>query len=48
MPEYVWDNKKDRFRGPIMLLVNGVVQVDRSISLNDGDTVILKKILVGG
>jgi hypothetical protein len=48
IPEFMWDNKKNDFRGPVMLIVNGVVQLDRSAPLHQGDVIQISKVMVGG
>lgn len=48
IPDFMWDNKKNDFRGPVMFIVNGVVQLDRSAPLYQGDVIQISKVMVGG
>jgi hypothetical protein len=47
-PEYLWDDNKKGFRGPIMLIINGTVQLNQTKYLHNGDYIQLIKVKVGG
>jgi len=48
IPAFMWDTTKNDFRGPIIILVNGTVQMNRAFVLHQGDFIQLRKVMVGG
>jgi hypothetical protein len=48
LPAYMWDGARQRFRGPILLLVDKKVQLDHSTRLCDGQEVTVMHALAGG
>jgi hypothetical protein len=47
-PPHIWNNKKLRFRGPVIIVINEKATQDMNLQLNHGDHILLVKALVGG
>ena len=48
LPESIWNHKKNRFRGPIIVSSDNVVLKSEDTLLRDNQLIKLKRFLVGG
>lgn len=48
IPEHLWNFKKHRFRGGVVIMINDKAEPDRNAKLRDADVVTLFKAVVGG
>jgi hypothetical protein len=48
LPEAIWNQKKRRFRGPVLLSSNEQLIKDETTRLYDGQKIQLRRFLVGG
>ena len=47
-PPYIWNSKKQKFRGPVIFVVNDKSTRKMNLKLKEGDHILLVKALVGG
>ena len=47
-PPHIWDKTKQKFRGPVILVVNKIATRDMNLQLKHGDHIQIVKALVGG
>jgi hypothetical protein len=47
-PPHIWDIKRQKFRGPVILVVNKIPTRNMNLRLTDGDHILLVKAMVGG
>ena len=47
-PPHIWDKTKQKFRGPVILVINKIPTRDMNLRLNQGDHIQLVKAMVGG
>jgi hypothetical protein len=48
LPAYLWDGQEKQFRGPVVLLIDDELILDKSTPLRDGMLIYLMKALAGG
>ena len=48
IPDFLWDEKKHGFRGPVVIIIDKQAATDLRTKLADGQEVELHKVLVGG
>jgi hypothetical protein len=48
LPDFFWNTKKKRFRGPIIVMLDNKVVTDPKTPLEHGNSIKLFKALVGG
>lgn len=47
-PEHIWDKTRQRFRGPVVIMIEKQAVIDPDTPLSHGQEVKLHKVLVGG
>jgi molybdopterin converting factor small subunit len=48
IPDFLWDEVKHGFHGPVVIMINGKAIIDLRTALSQGQEVELHKVLVGG
>ncbi len=48
LPAHIWNSAKQKFRGAVIVFLNGSIIQDLNQRLNDGDHIQLVKALTGG
>lgn len=48
IPEFLWDETKHGFRGPVVIMIDRQAVTDLRTALSEGQEVELHKVLVGG
>jgi len=48
IPDFLWNEKKHRFRGPVVIMIEKRAVTDLQTNLSDGQEVRLYKAMVGG
>lgn len=48
LPAHIWNSAKQKFRGAVVVVINGTPVQDLNLRLNHGDRVQLVKALTGG
>ena len=48
LPKSIWNHKKNRFRGPVIVASENVILSSEDTQLHDNQLITLKRFLVGG
>jgi hypothetical protein len=48
LPDFLWNSKRKRFRGAVMVMIDNKVVTDPRTQLRDGNSIQLFKAMVGG
>jgi len=48
LPPHIWNSEKKKFRGAVIVVINGTPVRDLNLGLNHGDHILLVKALTGG
>jgi len=48
LPDYLWDSRRHKFRGPMVIAIGGRPVLDTNTALTDGDEVTVMYVVAGG